>query len=589
METITQTEENIITTQKGDQTKEIILEKQQENDNVEIIYRSKLPDIYIPNHLPLHSYCFENISKFGDRPCLINGSTGEIHSYFDVERISRKVAAGLHYRVGIKQGDVIMLLLPNSPEFVFAFLGASYRGATTTTANPFYTANEIAKQAKASKTKLIITQACYVDKLRDLIAANKNIAGDELDDKSNIGGGGGIQVMCIDTPPEGCLHFSELTQCDETTELLPEVEINSDDVVALPYSSGTTGLPKGVMLTHKSLITSVAQQVDGENPNLYFHSEDVILCVLPLFHIYSLNSVLLCGLRAGAAILIMQKFEIISLMELVQKYKVSIAPFVPPIVLAIAKSPVVDNYDLSSIRTVMSGAAPMGKELEDTVRAKLPNAKLGQGYGMTEAGPVLSMCLAFAKEPSEVKSGSCGTVVRNAEMKIVDPETGLSLQRHQSGEICIRGDQIMKGYLNDPEATKITIDKDGWLHTGDIGYIDDDEEIFIVDRLKELIKYKGFQVAPAELEAMLIAHPNINDAAVVSMKDEAVGEFPVAFVIRSNGSQITEQEIKKYISDQVVFYKRIHKVFFPESIPKAPSGKILRKDLRAKLAAGLTN
>ncbi|KAI3907073.1 hypothetical protein MKX01_027974 [Papaver californicum] len=578
METITETKEKIII---KDQMKEIILEKQQENNGVEIIYRSKLPDIYIPNHLPLHSYCFDNISKFGDRPCLINGSTGEIHSYLEVERISRKVAAGFHYRVGIKQGDVIMLLLQNCPEFVFAFLGASYRGATTTTANPFYTANEIAKQAKASKTKLIITQACYVDKLRDLIASNKN--GDGVDDS-------GIQVMCIDTPPEGCLHFSELTQCDETTtELLPKVEIDSDDVVALPYSSGTTGLPKGVMLTHKSLITSVAQQVDGENPNLYFHSEDVIVCVLPLFHIYSLNSVLLCGLRAGAAILIMQKFEIISLMELVQKYKVSIAPFVPPIVLAIAKSPVVDNYDLSSIRTVMSGAAPMGKELEDTVRAKLPNAKLGQGYGMTEAGPVLSMCLAFAKEPSEVKSGSCGTVVRNAEMKIVDPETGLSLPRHQSGEICIRGDQIMKGYLNDPEATRITIDKDGWLHTGDIGYIDDDEEIFIVDRLKELIKYKGFQVAPAELEAMLIAHPNINDAAVVSMKDEAVGEFPVAFVIRSNGSQITEQEIKKYISDQVVFYKRIHKVFFPETIPKAPSGKILRKDLRAKLAAGLTN
>ncbi|MCL7043330.1 hypothetical protein MKW94_028128 [Papaver nudicaule] len=545
-----------------------------EKQNDEIIYRSKLPDIYIPNHLPLHSYCFENISKFGDRPCLINGSTGEIHSYYDVERISRKVAAGLN-KVGIKQGDVIMLLLPNCPEFAFAFLGASYRGATTTTANPFYTANEIAKQAKASRTKLIITQACYVEKLKDLIAThNKN--DDEI-----------IKVVCIDTPPEGCLHFSELTQCDETE--LPEVNINSDDVVALPYSSGTTGLPKGVMLTHKGLITSVAQQVDGENPNLYFHSEDVIMCVLPLFHIYSLNSVLLCGLRAGAAILIMQKFEIISLMELVQKYKVTIAPFVPPIVLAIAKSPAVDNYDLSSIRTVMSGAAPMGKELEDTVRAKLPNAKLGQGYGMTEAGPVLSMCLAFAKEPSEVKSGSCGTVVRNAEMKIVDPETGLSLPRHQSGEICIRGDQIMKGYLNDPEATKITIDKDGWLHTGDIGYIDDDEEIFIVDRLKELIKYKGFQVAPAELEAMLVAHPNINDAAVVSMKDEAVGEFPVAFVIRSNGSQITEQEIKKYISDQVVFYKRIHKVFFPETIPKAPSGKILRKDLRAKLAAGLTN
>jgi 4-coumarate--CoA ligase len=285
----------------------------------------------------------------------------------------------------------------------------------------------------------------------------------------------------------------------------------------------------------------------------------------------------------------MQKFEIVSLMQLVEKYKVTIAPFVPPIVLAIAKNPDIEKYDLSSIRTVMSGAAPMGKELEDTVGAMLPNAKLGQGYGMTEAGPVLAMCLAFAKEPYEIKSGACGTVVRNAEMKIIDPDTSASLPRNQAGEICIRGSQIMKGYLNDTESTETTIDKDGWLHTGDIGFIDDDDELFIVDRLKEIIKVKGFQVPPAELEAMLIAHPNISDAAVVAMKDEAAGELPVAFVMRSNGSKISEDDIKQYISKQVVFYKRINKVFFTDSIPKAPSGKILRKELRAKLAAGVTN
>uniref|UniRef100_A0A5B6Z9P0 4-coumarate--CoA ligase n=1 Tax=Davidia involucrata TaxID=16924 RepID=A0A5B6Z9P0_DAVIN len=534
----------------------------------EFIFRSKLPDIYIPNHLPLHTYCFENISQFSSRPCMINGPTGDIYTYADVELTSRKVAAGLD-KLGIQQGEVIMLLLQNSPEFVFAFLGASYRGAISTTANPFYTPAEIAKQAKASKAKLIITQSCYTEKVMEFAKEND------------------VKIMCTDSPPEGCLHFSELTQADEKN--IPAVKIHPEDVVALPYSSGTTGLPKGVMLTHKGLVTSVAQQVDGENPNLYFHSDDVIMCVLPLFHIYSLNSVLLCALRVGSAILIMQKFEINTLMELVQKYKVTIAPFVPPIVLAIAKSPVVHKYDLSSIRTVMSGAAPMGKELEDTVRAKLPNAKLGQGYGMTEAGPVLSMCLAFAKEPFEIKSGSCGTVVRNAEMKIVDPDTGASLPRNQAGEICIRGHQIMKGYLNDPEATESTVDKEGWLHTGDIGYIDDDEELFIVDRLKELIKYKGFQVAPAELEAMLIGHPSVSDAAVVPMKDEAAGEVPVAFVVRANGSKITEDEIKQYISKQVVFYKRIYKVFFTDTIPKAPSGKILRKDLRAKLAAGLPN
>ncbi|XP_059645190.1 4-coumarate--CoA ligase 2-like [Cornus florida] len=536
----------------------------------ETIFRSKLPDIYIPKHLPLHSYCFENVSKFSSRPCLINGATGEVFTYADVELTARKVASGLD-RLGIRQGDTIMLLLPNSPEFVFAFMGASYRGAITTMANPFFTSGEVIKQAKASKAKLIVTQACYVDKVKDYAWENH------------------VKVMCIDSPPdEGCLHFSELTAGDECG--VPDVEISPDDVVALPYSSGTTGLPKGVMLTHKGQVTSVAQQVDGENPNLYMHSEDVMLCVLPLFHVYSLNSVLLCGLRVGAAILIMQKFDIVPFLELIQKYKVTIGPFVPPIVLTIAKnSAVVDKYDLSSVRTVMSGAAPLGKELEDTVRAKFPKAKLGQGYGMTEAGPVLAMCLAFAKEPFEIKSGACGTVVRNAQMKIIDPESGDSLPRNQPGEICIRGDQIMKGYLNDPEATERTIDKEGWLHTGDIGFIDDDEELFIVDRLKELIKFKGFQVAPAELEAMLLNHPKISDAAVVGMKNEDAGEVPIAFVVRSNGSDVTEDEIKQYVSKQVVFYKRINRVFFVDAIPKAPSGKILRKDLRARLASGFPN
>ncbi|KAK1363941.1 4-coumarate--CoA ligase [Heracleum sosnowskyi] len=535
------------------------------NNKLDIIFRSKLPDIDIPKHLPLHSYCFENISKFSSRSCLINGATGQIYTYSDVELISKKVSSGLN-KLGIHQGDTIMLLLPNTPEFVFAFLGASYCGAISTMANPFFTSAEVIKQVKASNAKLIITQATYVDKIKEYACENN------------------LKIMCIDSAPEGCLHFSELSQADEKD--MPEVEINPDDAVALPYSSGTTGLPKGVMLTHKGLVTSVAQQVDGENPNLYMHSEDVMLCVLPLFHIYSLNSVLLCGLRAGTAILIMQKFDIVPFLELIQKYKVTIGPFVPPIVLAIAKSPVVDNYDLSSVRTVMSGAAPLGKDLEDAVRAKFPNAKLGQGYGMTEAGPVLAMCLAFAKEPFEIKSGACGTVVRNAEMKIVDPDTSISLPRNQRGEICIRGDQIMKGYLNDPESTERTIDKEGWLHTGDIGYIDDDDELFIVDRLKELIKYKGFQVAPAELEAMLLTHPNISDAAVVPMIDKKAGEVPVAFVVRSNGSSTTEDEVKQFISKQVVFYKRVYRVFFVDSIPKSPAGKILRKDLRARLAAG---
>ncbi|KAK4415290.1 4-coumarate--CoA ligase 2 [Sesamum alatum] len=530
----------------------------------EHIFRSKLPDIDIPNHLPTHVYCFENLPNHRMRPALINGATGEVFTHADVELAARRVAVGLH-NLGIRKSHVIMLLLHNSPEFAFAFLASSFVGAAATTANPLYTAAEITLQAKLSKPKLIITHACHVGKV-------EHFAFEE-----------GVKIVTIDPPPSPqIIHFSELTKSDE--KLLPGVEIHADDTAALPFSSGTTGLPKGVMLSHKNLVTCVSQQVDGENPAYHLDFQDLTVCVLPLFHVFSLITVLLCSLRAGAAVLIMPKFEINALMELIEKYRVTIAPFVPPILLAIAKIPAeaAAKFDLSSVRRVTCGAAPMDKKLEGAVKCKLPNATIGQGYGMTEAG-VLTMCLGFAKKPFRFKPGSCGTVIRNSRMKIIDPSTGISLPRNQTGEICIRGDAVMKGYYNDPEATKRTMDGEGWLHTGDIGYVDGDDEVFIVDRLKELIKYKGFHVAPAELEALLIAHPSISDSAVVPMRDEATGEVPVAFVVRANGSSITEQEIKHYISKQVVSYKRINRVFFTDEIPKAPSGKILRKKLRARI------
>ncbi|KQK16897.1 hypothetical protein BRADI_1g31320v3 [Brachypodium distachyon] len=508
----------------------------------ETVFRSKLPDIEIPAHLTLQAYCFERLAEVSARPCLIDAQSGAVHTYGEVDALSRRAAAGLRRRLGVGKGDVVMLLLRNCAEFAFVFLGAARLGAAATTANPFCTPHEIHRQASAAGAKVIVTEPCAAEKVR-AFAAERGVA----------------VVVVVEgdgAAPDGCLEFKDAILGEDCgageEEEEEEAVVDPDDVVALPYSSGTTGLPKGVMLTHRSLVTSVAQQVDGENPNLYFRKEDVVLCLLPLFHIYSLNSVLLAGLRAGCAIVVMRKFDHGALAAAVRAHGVTVAPFVPPIVVEITKSDRVTAGDLASIRMVMSGAAPMGKDLQDSFMAKLPNAVLGQGYGMTEAGPVLAMCLAFAKEPFEVKSGSCGTVVRNAELKIVDPDTGASLGRNQPGEICIRGQQIMKGYLNDPEATKNTIDKDSWLHTGDIGYVDDDEEIFIVDRLKEIIKYKGFQVPPAELEALLITHPEIKDAAVVSMQDELAGEVPVAFVVRTQGSEISENDIKQFVAKEVL-------------------------------------
>ncbi|WJX54707.1 4-coumarate--CoA ligase 3, variant 2 [Trifolium repens] len=519
-------------------------------DSTNHVFKSKLPDIPISNHLPLHTYCFEKLSEISDRPCLIVASTGKTYTYAETNLQCRKIAAGLS-KLGIQKGDLIMILLQNSAEFVLSFLAASMIGAVATTANPFNTGAEIFKQIIASNTKLIITQAMHVDKLK------QNEEKDKLID---------LKIITVDEQPVNCLHFSVISEANE--DELPEVEFDPEDAVALPFSSGTTGLPKGVILTHKSLITSVAQQVDGENPHMYLTTEDVLLCVLPLFHIFALSSVLLCALRAGSAVLLMHKFEIGTLLGLIQKHKVTVAMVVPPLVLALAKNPTVAEFDLSSIRMVRSGAAPLGNELEGMLHNRIPQAVLGQGYGMTEAGPVLSMSLGFAKHPLPISSGSCGTVVRNAELKIFDHETSRSLGYNQPGEICIRGQQIMK---------------EGWLHTGDVGYIDDNDEIFIVDRVKELIKFKGFQVPPAELEGLLISHPSIADAAVVPQKDIVAGEVPVAFVVRSNGLDLTEEAVKEFIAKQVVFYKRLHKVYFIHAIPKSPSGKILRKDLRSKL------
>ncbi|CAK8564193.1 unnamed protein product [Lathyrus sativus] len=327
----------------------------------EFIFRSKLPDIEIPTHLPLHSYLFQNLSQFHNRPCLINGDTGETFSYFDVHLTARKIASGLN-TIGINQGDVIMIVLHNSPQFAFTFLGASYRGAVITTANPFYTSSELAKQATATKTKLIVSQSAYINKIKEFAKVNN------------------IKIVCIDNSSseekDGVVDFSVLTSSNENEA--PEVKINPNDVVALPFSSGTSGLPKGVMLTHENLVTTISQLVDGENPHQYTNCDDVLLCVLPMFHIYALNSILLCGIRAGAAVLIVEKFEIKTVLDLIEKYKVTVVSFVPPIVLALVKSGESHRYDLSSIRVMITGAAPMGMELEQAVKDKMPQTVLGQ-------------------------------------------------------------------------------------------------------------------------------------------------------------------------------------------------------------------
>ncbi|XP_020973809.1 4-coumarate--CoA ligase 2-like isoform X2 [Arachis ipaensis] len=320
------------------------------------IFKSKLPDIPINNTIPLHTYSFQKLPQVYNRPCLIT-SDGKEYTYGDVHRASRSLAMGL-FNLGIRKGDIIMILLPNSPEFVFSFWAASMLGAVSTLANPSYTSLEITKQLKATKAKIVITHAMHVHKLKQ----------DQQEENT-------FTVITVDKPPEKCMSFSTVSRNEGK---LPEVDINPDDMVTLPFSSGTTGLSKGVILTHRSLVTNVAQQVEGENPNLHLKEEDVVLCVLPLFHIYALHCVMLCSMRVGCKVLLMEKFEMRAMLEVVEKQRVSVVMAVPPLVVALSKNPAVEEYELSSIRMVMSGGASLANDIEDAFHSRLPQAILRQ-------------------------------------------------------------------------------------------------------------------------------------------------------------------------------------------------------------------
>jgi acyl-CoA synthetase (AMP-forming)/AMP-acid ligase II len=351
----------------------------------------------------------------------------------------------------------------------------------------------------------------------------------------------------------------------------PRVSIEPDDLVALPYSSGTTGLPKGVMLTHRNLVANILQT---DSASHYRHGEDVTVTFLPLFHIYGLTAIALLGLWSGATFVIMAKFELEPYLTLVARHRATLLHVVPPVVIALAKHPAVANHDLSSVRKLFSGAAPLGADVTEQCTRRI-GCVLQQGYGLTETSPA---AIVTSDDPALLKAGSVGEPIANTECRVVDPETGRDAAPGADGEIWIRGPQVMRGYLKRPEDTRAVLDDDGWLRSGDIGHADADGHFFIVDRLKELIKYKGMQVPPAELEAVLLSHPAVADAAVVPLADAEAGEIPRAFVVRKGNA--TAEELIAFVASQVAPYKKVRRLEFIDAIPKSPSGKILRRLLR---------
>ena len=512
-----------------------------------IIHRSPLPDVVIPD-VTITDHVLREAARVPDRPALIDGPSGRTYTYAQLAGAMKAFAGGLQAR-GLGPGDTIALMSPNSPEFAIVFHGAAIAGVTVSTINPTYTAEEVAFQLRDSRSTMLITIGLFAE---TAVTAAKDA--------------GVTDIFIIGDAPDGMESFMQLMAAP-----IEQVAVDVDQqIVVLPYSSGTTGFPKGVMLNHRNLVANLVQCEDA----LEVEDGEVVLAVLPFFHIYGMQVLMNFFLSKGSTIVTVPRFDLEQSLSLIQEHKITRLFAVPPIVLALAKHPLVENFDLSSLKQVFSGAAPLGAELAQEASDRIA-CEVVQGYGMTEMSPV-----SHVTRMGGFKPGTCGVTVANTECRIVDVENGDDQDVGGVGELWVRGPQVMEGYLNNPEATAETIDEDGWLHTGDVGFIDEDGHLTIVDRVKELIKFKGFQVAPAELEALLLTHPAIADAAVIGVPDDEAGERPRAFIVLKPGQEASPADITEFTAEHVATYKVVHDIVFTEEIPKSASGKILRRMLR---------
>jgi acyl-CoA synthetase (AMP-forming)/AMP-acid ligase II len=520
------------------------------------IHTSEYPPVETPT-TPIWQTVLADAPGRGDHPALIDGITGQTISYAQLAHMVERMAAGFA-EIGVKPGEVIALHSPNTVLYPVVLYGASRAGATVTTLSALATAKDMAGQLADSGATLVVTVGALLPVALEAAGERPVWTCDRVE------GHPSVQDLLASHGP------------------VPEVAVDPvEDVAVLPYSSGTTALPKGVMLTHASIGTNL-RQIAGLRP---MTPADRVIAILPFFHIYGMTGLVNLPLQAGATVVVLPRFDLLQFLDVLEQQRITQVFVAPPVVLALAKHPAVEGRDLSSVASVVSAAAPLDAELAGLAAARL-GTPITQAYGMTELSP--GTHLVPIDQEAEAPPGTVGKLVPSSEARLVDVATGHDVGPGEEGEIWIRGPQRMKGYFGRPEETDTLIDADGWLHTGDIGRVDEDGWWFVVDRVKELIKYKGYQVAPAELEAVLLGSPDVADAAVIGVYDERGDEVPKAFVVRAPGSTATEDDVLAYVAVHTAPYKRVRRVEFIDAVPKAASGKILRRELRAreKAAAG---
>ncbi|KAJ3689394.1 hypothetical protein LUZ61_018558 [Rhynchospora tenuis] len=534
-------------------------------------YHSLLP---LPPHLPLHSsaltlpsYLFSIPFLSSSHPCFIDASTGTTLTFTSLQRLVSFAASRLLSHRGLKPHDVVLLVVPNSLYFPVVSLAILSVGAVLSPANPLLTRSEFESQITDCSASLIVTTKNLSSKLSNLIPKPLLFIEDFISDLLTN------PKPTIEAPPK-----------------LPSERIKPSDPAVLMYSSGTTGKSKGVICTHANLI-SMAHVLShvwggtgtGNVAGTHTGTRDVYACVLPLFHMFGF-SVFVMGVLATRAtsVIVPDRFTPDKLMEAVSKYSVTRVPVVPPMVVMMTrKGHVAGGGSIGSLKEVVSSGAPLAREHMERFALCFPGVRLSQCYGLTETSGPVTLCDGV----EGLLHTSIGRVIPTMEAKIMDISSGESLAPNNIGELCLRGPSVMQGYLRNKEATSLAIDEEGWLHTGDLCYIDSHGCVYVVDRIKELIKYKAYQVAPAELEEILSSHQEIQDVAVTSHPDEEAGEIPMACVVRKPGSKIKEIDIIVFMRDKVAPYKKIRKVIFLDSIPRSPSGKILRWRLRSRISS----